>query len=390
MKIVINGYFLSRPYTGFGDYTIGLLKGLAKIDQKNQYIIFTSAKVDLKLPSNFKIKVIIPCNFFGVALGKLWWEQFQIMWGAKKEKCDLVHHFYPVTSVLIRSIPQINSIHDVIPWNFPGYNYSFLAKFLRAFTRWSAHFADWIVTVSETSKQDIAKTFNLPEEKICVIYNGYQKQFDKKLSAPLIKKVLQKYKIQRQYIFYLGGFDIRKNVRKLVLAYKKIAPGLKQDLILAGGVFSPQRKIYDDYYKMPALIKKIGLEKRVKMIGSVESQHLPALYQGASIFVSPTMAEGFNIPVLEAFASGTAVTCSRASATGEVAQDAALKFNSESIEEIADAIYSLLKDSALREKYILAGKVRAADFSWQKSAEKLLSLYLKFNIIRHIHTCKQV
>jgi glycosyltransferase involved in cell wall biosynthesis len=379
MKIAINGFFLSRPFTGFGDYTIGLLKGLSGLDSKNRYHIFTPESVSLKLKKNFHFRVIKPWDSLGGSFRKVWWEQWQIMRAAEEAGCQLVHHFYPVTSILIRSLPQITTIHDAIPWIFPEYNYSLATRALRNFIKWSARWSDLIVTVSQTSKQDIIKLLNIEPDKIKVIYNGYQKKFDKKMKPAEIAQILKRYQVQPPFIFYLGGFDIRKNVKRLILAFNRISRQTKADLVLAGGVFSPQRAIYRDYYQMPQTLKRLDLKDRVKLIGPVESKDLPAFYQAARLFVSPSMAEGFNIPVLEAFASGAPVACSHTSGTKELAQDNALTFNPKEVKEIARAMLDLLKDENLRKKYILRGRQHARDFSWKKSAGELLKIYRRFD-----------
>jgi len=382
MKIGINGFFLTRPYTGFGEYTIGYLTALSKINDKYQYIVYCPKKVDISLNKNFTIKVITPCNFLGASLAKLWWEQFQIMADARKEKCDFVHHFYPVYSLLFQNMRQIDSIHDTVPWTFPGYNYSFSTRFLRKFIAYSALKADLILTVSATSQEEIIKNFLISPQKVKMIYNGYDQALDKKIPLGEIEKALEKYHIHQPYIFYLGGFDPRKNIKNLVLAFAKISKNIPENLILAGGVFSPQRKIYEDYYQLPDIIKRNRLKDRVLMCGPIETDDLPALYQGASFFVSPTKAEGFNIPVLQAFASGVAVACANVSATKEISSGSALMFNPDKIEEIADSLYTLSRDKKTRGDYAQQALLRAREFSWDKSARELLKIYEEFGSLR--------
>ena len=378
MKIGINGFFLTRPYTGFGEYTIGYLSALSKIDAHNHYVIYTPKKVSLALGKNFKIKVIAPVNFLGISLAKLWWEQFQIMADARHEKCDFVHHFYPVYSILFPGTRQIDSIHDTIPWTFPGYNYSFSTRLLRKFIAYSAQRANLVLTVSATSQEEIIKNFFIAPQKVKMIYNGYDQLLDKKILLGKIEQVLQKYHITRPYIFYLGGFDIRKNVKNLVLAFAKVNKNIPENLILAGGVFSPQKRLYADYYELPDIIKRNRLQGRVALCGPIEVEDLPALYQGASFFVSPSRAEGFNIPVLQALASGKAVACSNVSATKEIAGKCALMFDPDKIEEIADSLYTLSRDKKTRNDYEQKAFSRAREFSWDKSARELLKIYEEF------------
>ena len=376
MNIAINGYFLSRPFTGFGNYTVGLLGGLAKIDRANRYFVFVPEKVSYR-PTNKRIKIIVlpEKRWLMASAAKFLWEQHQLPKACAKAGIELIHQFYPATAKFCR-IPQIVSIHDATPWHFSEHNYSKKIRSYREFTRKTSARAAHVVTVSSFAAQDITKIFSIAPNKITVIYNGIDQAFRHKVSAVTAANVLAKYRIKKPYIFYLGGYEVHKNVRRMFFAYAKVVSEINGNLILAGGVFSKTRPlVYKDWYELPKLIENYKLQNRIQLIGPVQPEDLPALYQSASLFISPSIAEGFNIPVVEAFASRVPVVCSNTAGTKEIAQEAAYLFDPTSQVSIERAMLKVLNDSELRRKLVEAGWHRQQQFSWEKAARELLAVY---------------
>lgn len=376
MKIAINGFFLTRPFTGFGNYTIGLLSGLAKIDRSNSYVVFVPDRVRFK-PASKRIKIVVlpEKRWLGASLGKFFWEQRQMPKAAQAAEADLLHHLYPATARFTR-IPQIVSIHDATPWHFPEHNYSAKVRWYREFTRKTSKRAARVVTVSNFARADISEVFGISREKITVIYNGIDPIFRKKVSGVTAANVLAKYHIKKPYIFYLGGYEIHKNVRRMFFGYARIVSEVDENLVLAGGVFSKTRPaVYRDWYELTKLIENYKLQNRVQLVGPVETENLPSLYQSASLFISPSLAEGFNIPVVEAFASRVPVVCSNTAGTKEIAQEAAYLFDPSNQVSIEKAILKALNDSELRRKLVEAGWQRQQQFSWEKAARELIAVY---------------
>lgn len=376
MTIAINGYFLTRPFTGFGNYTVGLLGGLAKVDRTNRYLVFVPEKVSYK-PTNKRIKIVVlpQKRWLPASAAKFVWEQRQLPRACRGAAAQLIHQFYPATAKFC-SIPQIVSIHDATPWHFAEHNYSAKIRSYREFTRKTASRAAHVVTVSNFAAHDIATIFAIPKENITVIYNGIDPTFRRKVSGVKAATVLTKYRIKKPYIFYLGGYEVHKNVRRMFFAYARVVSELNANLVLAGGVFSKTRPlVYKDWYELPKLIENYKLQNRVQLIGPVETEDLPALYQSASLFISPSIAEGFNIPVVEAFASRVPVVCSNTAGTKEIAQEAAYLFDPTSQVSIEQAMVKVLNDSELRRKLVEAGWRRQQQFSWDKAARELVEVY---------------
>ncbi|TSC93156.1 MAG: glycosyltransferase WbpY [Candidatus Berkelbacteria bacterium Licking1014_85] len=379
MKILINAYFLSRPYTGFGNYTIGLLKSLKKTKTLHKFYAMTPVEIDEDLRKSIEAEhlklIIVPQNKFLPSVAAKWvWEQFSIPKIAKKYRCDLIHNYYPSTSIFTH-IPQITTIHDVIPWVIKDYQNNIFVNLLRAFVKWSSHRAKKIITISNYSKHEIARIFSIAPEKISIIYCGFGEEFNKTISQSAKEEILQKYSIIVPYIFYIGGFDARKNVKKMIIAFSNIAHQINQKLVVAGGVFSPQKKIYADYFQLPNLIKNLGIEDKVQFIGKIPAEDLPVLYQNADLFLSPTLAEGFNIPLLESFASKTPVICHNETATAEISAESAYEIDCSSADNISEAIIKLLDDEKLRKSIIDRQFQRAKFFSWDTAISTILDIY---------------
>jgi len=382
LKILINGYFLTRPYTGFGDYTINLLKEFSQIkDEKFEFIVVSPYAIDKKIIEKFEsdtVNLTIQSypQFLGKFLGKFYFEQILIPKVARKNRCQLIHSFYPSISIFTQ-VKQIESIHDVIPWSLAEYQYSLPAKILRSFIKMTSRKALKVITVSNWSKSEIKKYLNLPGKKIEVIYNGLEDEFEKKVSASQKSRILRKYQIEKPYIFYIGGFDARKKIGNMMMAFKKNKDKIKHNLVLAGGVFSPQRKIYADYYLLDQQLSTLGIKNRVRLIGVVPYEHLPVLHSEAELFLSPSIMEGFNLPLLDAMASKTPVIIHAGSASKEISNNSACEIDCENVEVFADSIKQVLDDKKLQKKIVEKQYQRQKLFRWNKSAEQMLNLYGK-------------
>jgi glycosyltransferase involved in cell wall biosynthesis len=384
MRIAINAYFLTRPFTGLGKYTRGLLNVLDSSGHGHEIIAITPERVDRQFSQRVELVDVPLPRQVGPSIGKFWWEQWIMPKTAKNHQVDFIHHFYPATSVLTLT-PQIISAHDATPWHFPAHNYSAKIRWFRKFTMKASRRAKLIVTVSNTAKEDIAKVFDIPERKIRVIYNGIDENFRHTVSGKDKSVIAKKYSINFPYIFYIGGFEVHKNVRQLFLAYTKAASEIDEHLVLAGGIFSKTRPpVYKDYFELPELIKNYKLEHRVHMIGAVPDEDLPALYQGANLYVSSSLAEGFNIPLVEAMASKIPIICANIPVNHEIAIDeagrkAAMFVDTKNVNDLAMAIIKILHDQKKQKELIANAWARQKEFTWRQAGQKLIDLYDTFH-----------
>ncbi len=225
--------------------------------------------------------------------------------------------------------------------------------------KYSISRADHIICISEQTKKDLLKFYDVEEKKISVVHLGFSLTNSTKSYTNIIN---------RPYLLYVGKRDGYKNFRDFLKAYSSLTH-IKKDYDLVafgGGRFSKDEEL---------LIKKLNLQK--KTIHQIEGDDsiLANLYKYASLFVYPSLYEGFGIPPLEAMSFDCPVACSNTSSIPEVVGDAAKLFDPYSVKEIANAIEVVLMDSVLREEMIRKGQERTKLFSWESCAIKTYEIY---------------
>jgi glycosyltransferase involved in cell wall biosynthesis len=212
-----------------------------------------------------------------------------------------------------------------------------------------------IVTDSTYSAKLINKLIGVDESKITTIYLGVNSMFCPGTSNDKTKR----------FILFVGGFDRRKNIERLFLAYRSlINRGITIPLFLVG-IKGANAKLY---YDMPALLKKNDIEQYVTIFEDVSDEQLLGFYQQATLMVMPSLIEGFGLPVLEAMACGCPVACSNAASLPEVGGDAVLYFDPYDVIGMAEVISAIMEDKTLREGLIRRGLDRSKHFNWVNTA----------------------
>jgi glycosyltransferase involved in cell wall biosynthesis len=374
MRIGINASFLRKPDTGIGQVTGGFVKELIKIHSaKDEYFLYLEKDVDFKLPKNFRKRVFLPKIWRRDDLiRKIWWEKFLLPRKIKRDKCDVFISLYQCPTFLQKNIKHKMLVHDLIPKIFPDYLDNWRKKSYFFLSNKAIRDADEIFTVSEWSKKDIHKFLKIPDEKIKVAYPSVGKEFFEKSNHEKDNEILEKYGIFGRYLFYVGGFDFRKNVSGLLRAFKTIIekPECSDVKLVLGGEdksrFSP---LFTDIQKE---IGELKLEGRVKSIGFVKQADLPALYRQCEAYVLPSLYEGFGLMTLEAMAGGAPAAVSKTSSLPEIGGDAVLYFNPYDEGEMARVIGKILKNNKLRLRLAEKGRARAKKFSWGSFVKTLL------------------
>jgi glycosyltransferase involved in cell wall biosynthesis len=374
MRIGINASFLRKPDTGIGQVTRGFIEELVKIHSaKDEYFLYLEKDVDFKLPKNFRKRVFLPKLWRRDDLiRKIWWEKFLLPRKIKQDKCDVFVSLYQCPTFLPKNIKHKMLVHDLIPKIFPDYLDNWRKKSYFFLSNKAIRNADEVFTVSEWSKKDIHKFLKIPDEKIKVAYPSVGKEFFEKSNHEKDNEILEKYGIFGRYLFYVGGFDFRKNVSGLLRAFKTIiekpeCSGVK--LVLGGEDKSRFSPLFTDIQKE---IEELELEGRVKSIGFVKQVDLPALYRQCEAYVLPSLYEGFGLMTLEAMAGGAPAAVSKTSSLPEVGGDAVLYFNPHDEGEMARVIGKILKNNKLRLRLAEKGRARAKKFGWESFVKTLL------------------
>lgn len=369
LKIGIDARFYGPRQKGLGRYVQKLIEELERTDKKNKYIIFLRQENwNEYQPANpnFK-KVLANAKWYGIK------EQILMPFKIKKAKVDLVH--FPHFNVpLFCPVPFVVTIHDLILKKFPTRRTSTLSP-IRYWLKNIAYQivissalkrARKIITVSDYTKKDILKYFKINPGKIEVIYEG--------ASAPMINLKSQlnfkKFGISKPYLLYVGNAYPHKNLKRLILAFKELKKEKDLQLILVGEM--------DHFYKR---LKKFIhnslfiIHDSIIFTDFVSDKELSALYQNASCYVFPSLCEGFGLPPLEAMSLGLPVVSSSSTCLPEILGQAAIYFNPENPEEIAQKIKQVLDSEKLQKELVSLGFEKIKEYNWQKMGKKTFSVY---------------
>jgi glycosyltransferase involved in cell wall biosynthesis len=302
----------------------------------------------------------------GGRLAKLTWPNLQLPQGAERAGLDLVHVTTPYGCFRSTRFKKIITVCDVTPLLFPEthgrmqvwHHRLALPPILRA--------ADRIITISEASRRDIVRCCNVPEEKVSVTLLAASLPA---LPAGELSRTAPITGIAGPYILNVGTLEPRKNLSGLLEAFAAACRrGLPHSLVIAGAGGWGRASI-------PALAQRLGVGDRVHVAGFIDDRDLPGLYAGADFFVYPSLYEGFGLPVLEAMVCGAPVITSNVSSLPEVAGDAALLVDPRSSTELGEAMLRLAGDAGLRQELRARGRVRAAQFSWERTADETWGIY---------------
>ena len=308
------------------------------------------------------VEAIAPSRPLGGPVGHAW-EQFVLPVRARGKLL-----WSPSATGPVVKRDQVVTLHDVAFLDRPEFFSTNFARAYRAILPPLMKRAAKVVTVSEFSRRRIAHWYGLDEKDIAVIGNGVGAQF--RLYAPdEIEATRRAMELPQRYFLLQATSDRRKNLSRALAAWAAALPHLPDDLHLVVSGNLARTHVFGD-------IGPIGETPRAKLVGYVAEEHMGPLMGGADAFLFPTLYEGFGLPIVEAMACGTPVLTSAATATEEVAGDAALLVDPDSTDEIAGGLRKLAEDDALRAKLTDAGRARAGLYSWDQAARDYDSLFL--------------
>ena len=414
--IAIDARMYGAGQTGIGNYIHHLMKYLFEIDRKNNYLIFLLPEEfdKFQLPNERVRKIKVTAKWYG------WREQLVLPFNFLKYKIDLIHfpHFNsPIFYHLIvgaqnfvplhfHKTKTVTTIHDLTPYYFPGHKMnswlrrkSFKLVFSTAVKKSSR-----VIAVSEYTKKDIVKIFlckitpnpssarrgkfvgnenfrSLRREnknKIAVIYEGVDKQFRvikdcgkmNVVGTQNFASIKNKYKITKPFIFYTGVWRNHKNLVGLIKAFDSIVNKYHLDYqLVLGGKEDPY------YPEVRQTWKKLNLDNKIIKAGFISQEELPLFYNAADIFIIPSFREGFGLIGLEAMACGTSVVSSNKTCLPEILGGAAIYFNPENYQEMAEKIAKVIQNKNLKNDLIRKGFKQIEKYDWRKMAEETMEVY---------------
>lgn len=368
MRIGIDARMYGPRVSGIGNYVKNLIQHLISIDSKNEYVLFflkDGYEEFFHNQQNVK-KVLVDAHWYTTK------EQTRLWRIMEKEKTDVMH-FTNFNVPIFFTRKFVVTIHDMTQWTHPGHlaRRSFFRKLaFRSVFGSGVKRAERIITVSNHSKEQIAKKYAGLEKKIDVVYLGLDDIFQNSKNYGIIDVLKSKYRITKPYLFYIGVFREHKNIPGLLRAFAILREkhGLDMQLFLGG----------DLRYKDPGIdaeLKRENMRDSVIMPGFIPQEELPALYHGAAITVIPSFNEGFGLNALESLECGTAVAASNTTSVPEILGNACMYFNPENTEEMVQVLRRMIQDEALRSHLVHSGQGRVKRYRWSRCAQETLNIY---------------
>lgn len=363
---------------GISEYAFQLLSRFAQYQVSGiKYQVYLKSEPLPHLPKenkNWQYRVLKP--------GKLWtqWRlPLDLFWNNPKPDVFFSPtHYAPRFS----PVPTVVSVMDLSYLYFPElFNKSDLLQ-LKSWTKYSVKQARKILTISNSSKDDIIKEYKVASKNVVVTHLGIKEPVSFTPHIYSMNELQAKYGLSDNYILFVGTLQPRKNIKRLIEAFSKVIKSSirqaqdknvesqkEKDLELV--IVGRRGWLYEEILETP---KKLGIEDRVKFLENVADDELPYFYKNAICFVLPSLYEGFGLPVLEAMKQGCPVITSNISSLPEAGGDAALYVDPEDIDDIAKKITQLVKDEKLRKELIEKGRAQVKKFSWEKTAKETLAV----------------
>ena len=374
MRIAFSGYFLDRPDTGSGQYAHRLLRELLARDAgANQWRILCpsrgAALVAAQEVPETRARDAGAVGIVVVAgqgrLRKIRFEQVTVPLACRRWGADLLHVPY-MGPPRLAPCPVVVTVHDLAPVVLPQHQGGPFTRLYTALALAGVRRARLILADSEFTRNQVLQVLGLPAECVRVVYLGGPRSARASRGGSDSATVRQRHGLDRDYVLYFGGFEWRKNVPALVRAFAQV-PG--EPLLAIGGAAQQAAA------ELRTLAASLGIGERVRLLGPLAEEEKPDLCAEASLFVFPSLFEGFGLPPLEAMAWGAPVLCSGRTSLPEIVGDAGLLFDREDEPGLARLIQCTLADEPLRQDLRRRGREQAARFTWRRCARETMAAY---------------
>ncbi len=368
LRIGYDAQNLFNNFTGPGNYSRTLLANLAEYYPETAYFLYTPRVI-----RNEETHFFLNSPLYNVQLPRrgprLFWRNFGVKKELQRHRIQLYHGLRHEVPVGLRHlfIKSLVTVHDLAFRRYPQ-QYGFVKRQMMDIrTRYGCEEADHIVAISEHTKREILEYYDIPPEKITVIYQSCHERYMQEKPNKTREAVRRRYQLPESYLLSVGSITERKNLLNVVKALETLPEGQRLPLIVVGKG-GGYRRVVEQY------LRRRRMEKWVRFL-EVRFDDLPTLYQMADAFLYPSLYEGFGIPILEALFSQTPVLTSNTSSLPEAGGPGAHLVDPTSPEDIAAGLQQLLGDSAYRERLVRDGYAHAQQFRGQRVTEQMMHLY---------------
>ncbi len=371
MRVGVQAFLWSRAgsyrQSGVSNYIRHLVCGLGQVPFPGEAWVYLPSSDPLPdLPTVPHLRPRLSPIPLRRPIQRILWEHSGFPFALWKDRVDLLHATMNVAPWW-SPCPVVVTIHDLAYIRYPQVHPWGRRAYLTPLTRWTVRRARRIVAVSEYTRLETERLLGVPRERIVVLYEGVDADF-RPLPPEEVEAFRRRKGLPARYLLYVGNLEPRKNLPRLIRAYSRVSRQYPHALVLAG-----PRGWGDE--ELLALVERLGLAERVLLPGFIPRQELSLWYNGAEVFVYPSLYEGFGLPPLEAMACGTPVLVSSAASLPEVVGEAGLQVPPEEVEAIAEALNRLLGAPDLRADLRRRGLEQAQRFRWEEMARQMVEVY---------------
>ncbi len=367
MRVAIDAMLLGPRESGVERCIRGLIEALARLGADHEYVVYHPAGAPpLDIPSGARVQIV------AVAVRSRWsriaWEQFALPRLLRRGEADVLHA--PGYVMPLRApTATVLTVHDVIALKFPRLASRANALHYRFMLPASLRRAARIIASSETTRRDILDIVPERADAIEVIPPGLDPLYFQPIEPARVREVKARYALPERFLLFVGNLEPKKNLPALFDAARRLAArGLRIPLAVVGGKAWRRRAALKG-------LERLEPGRDVLLLGPAPQADMPALYAAASVFVFPSLYEGFGLPPLEAMACGTPVVASDAPALRETLTGAARLVPATDADALAHAIADALTDEATTRRLAAAGRERAAEFTWDAAARRIARAY---------------
>ena len=370
MKIGINARLLRDSTTrGWNRYTVNLVSELSRTGV--ECFLYSDrplhpAHLARFAPDSYRVVQAPPMRY-------VVWEQLWLPRQCARDRIDVLHSPYNYSLPWSSSCPRVLTLHDAIDAVYyrprTGWTDNLSARSLKArLHNWvAAARADRIITVSNHARRDLVECMGIPAPKIVVIYEAAEPRFGRPVSDEARARVRRKYELPARYVFYVGGWEARKNVPFLMREFA--AAKLDGVNLVLGGGSEHERA------ELTQLARELHVADRIRMLGWIDDEDLPAIYSSALCFAYPSEYEGFGLQLCEAMAAGCPTFAARATSLPEVLGDGGETFALDCAGALAELLRRVSSDEDFRKDLSDRAGARSREFSWAETARQTLSVY---------------
>jgi glycosyltransferase involved in cell wall biosynthesis len=367
----MDGSFLALPPSGTGTYLRSLADALRAVDPSLDLRLLMP-KWEQSVSSSRTGSGLLDRIRGDRRLQRAGWELTGIAKAARRERPDLLH--IPHFSAPFRpGCPLVVTIHDTIPLVLPAYRASRAMRLHLAAIRRTVRAARLILVPSQAAATDVVRTLGVSATRIRITPEAAGSAFRPAADEIRLRETLRRLGVTRRYVFNVGGLDVRKNLPVLLEAFARLQSRTEAplQLVIAGAPHSDNPTVYPP---LAPVIRRLGIEGAVLLCGRVDEEEKLALYQGAALYATPSLYEGFGLTALEAMACGVPTIAANRTSLPEVVGDGGLLVEPEA-EAFAEAILGVLSDDDRAAELRRRALAQAARFTWHRTAHLTLAAY---------------